>query len=310
MIFVVGVGRSGTTLLQAMLNAHSRVAFIPEINFVRRFLATNKLEKTMKKKGRDGLLQLLYRDRWIRRLDLDLTQVLPDFEDKKEGISLRTYQSLVDAYRKRTKKEKIGDKDPRSVEYLPLLKTHFPNATVIHIVRDPRDVLVSKFKAAWSKNKSIFRHVLVNKFQLWMAHKHADVFGDRFLEVNYEELVSKPEEVLERICLSLGIEFEESMLMYHESAENLVTDEELQWKREILGPLKPANVGKWKKELTNWQVALVEENVDLAFRHYGYSRSYPAISGIQSLSLKFTTMTVSVLVKTLYTGKCYLRKLY
>jgi hypothetical protein len=58
-VFIVGVGRSGTSLLHSMLNAHTRVCFPPEINFIRRFLATPQLEETLRQQGVDAVVHLL-----------------------------------------------------------------------------------------------------------------------------------------------------------------------------------------------------------------------------------------------------------
>ena len=63
-------------------------------------------------------------------------------------------------------KPRVGDKDPRCIEFLPLLARHWPAAHVVHVIRDPRAVLASKKKAAWSRHRSVVTHVFANRVQL------------------------------------------------------------------------------------------------------------------------------------------------
>ena len=72
MIFIVGVGRSGTSLLHSILNAHSEVTFIPEINFIRRFLSSSILTDLYKSKGDNGLINMLETDSTIKRLNIEI----------------------------------------------------------------------------------------------------------------------------------------------------------------------------------------------------------------------------------------------
>ncbi|MBD3224963.1 MAG: hypothetical protein GF313_09545, partial [Caldithrix sp.] len=117
-LFIVGVGRSGTSLLQSMLNAHSQIIFIPEINYIRRFLRTSALEKLYAKQGRAGLLEFLSADDLISRLQLDIEDTFSGFDFEGPEPALRIYRTLLTAYAGRESSALIGDKDPRSIEHL------------------------------------------------------------------------------------------------------------------------------------------------------------------------------------------------
>ena len=67
-IFIVGIGRSGTTLLQNILNSNPEINFIPEINYPRRFLFNRNLYNKYLKDG-DQFIDFLKNDKWIGRLD-------------------------------------------------------------------------------------------------------------------------------------------------------------------------------------------------------------------------------------------------
>ncbi len=276
MILIVGVGRSGTSLLQSMLNAHPEMCFAPETGFIRRYLATGKLESVCRSRGVDGVLEHLRGDQLLERLGFDddqLQDIVSSMGDSFSSAGL--YLRLIKGYAE-TKgcTGFIGDKDPRSVEFLPLIYKHFPHAHVLHIVRDPRDVLVSKKKADWSRNRSWLGHILANRVQLKMGRKFGrELFGPRYMELTYEDLIASPRGVLEKICRRVKLDFTREMLDFADSSRELVSQDEMQWKAETLGPLLSTNKGKWTNELTPWAIALTERLCGEAFDSFNYERS-------------------------------------
>jgi hypothetical protein len=153
----------------------------------------------------------------------------------------------------------LGDKDPRCIEFLPLLASLFSDMRVLHIIRDPRDVLASKKKAAWSRDASVLRHVFANRVQLKMGRRWGEkLFGDAYMELFYEDLICEPEKELTRVCELLGLDFDARMLEFGASGRQLVSESEMQWKKETLGPLLRGNRGKWKGCLSDFETALAE----------------------------------------------------
>jgi len=197
----------------------------------------------------------------VARLGFDgdeLAEIVESLGDDLSGV--RLYLGLLRRYAAARKEAQwIGDKDPRSVEFLRLLSRCFPAAHVLHVIRDPRDVLASKKKAAWSRNRSVLRHVFANRVQLKMGRLEGRaLFGDRYLELAYEDLITDPRGVLGGVCRHLGVDFDPAMLDFSTSSRQLVSQEEMQWKKETLGPLLTTNAGKWKQQLTPWETALTE----------------------------------------------------
>jgi hypothetical protein len=186
--------------------------------------------------------------------------------------ALRLYRELLAVYcGRRQDAAFIGDKDPRSVELLALMKRLFPEAFVIHIVRDPRDVLASKKKAQWSRGRSALAHLFAHRVQARLGREWgARLFGNRYVEVRYEDLIAEPAAVLGRICATLGIAFHARMLEFSTSSRELVAQDELEWKRETLGPLLADNRDKWSAELTPWEIALADAVCRDALREHGY----------------------------------------
>ena len=258
-VFVVGVGRSGTSLVQSMLAAHSQLAFPPETQFVRRYVGRGRLARHHARGGVAAVRAVLEADERICRLELDLDHVLARYRRGAPFSEADLYETLLASYARIRGKPRFGDKDPRCVEFLPLLARHWPAAHVVHVIRDPRDVLASRKKAAWSRRRSPVMHVFVNRVQLH-AGRHAGplLYGPRYHEVVYETLLADPETVLRSLAERIEVPYEEAMLHFGDAAKSLVSDEELAWKRETLGPLLATNAGKWRQELLDWEAALAE----------------------------------------------------
>ena len=258
-IFVVGVGRSGTSLVQSMLAAHSQVAFPPETQFVRRYVGRRRLERCYARGGLAAVRSVLEADARLRRLGLDLGRVLARCTDTPFSEAA-VYEMLLTAFSEEHGKPRMGDKDPRCIELLPLLARHWPEAHVVHVIRDPRDVLASKKKAAWSRHRSPLVHVFANRVQLRTGRRDGQrLYGSRYHEVVYERLLADPVAVLRDLAGRLGLPYEAGMLEFTGAAKALVAAEELPWKRETLGGLLTGNVGKWRRELPPWEAVLAEE---------------------------------------------------
>lgn len=259
-IFVVGVGRSGTSLVQSMLAAHSQLAFPSETQFVRRYVGRRRLARAYARGGVAALRTVLEADERLSRLGFDLGPVLARYAGGMPFSEVDLYEALLTAFAETRGKPRMGDKDPRCIEFLPLLARHWPQAHVVHVIRDPRDVLASKKKAAWSRQRSTLVHVFANRAQLRTGRRDGQrLYGSRYHEVVYEALLADPVAVLRDLTERLGLPYESGMLEFAGAAKALVAAEELPWKRETLGGLLTGNVGKWRQELPPWEAVLTEE---------------------------------------------------
>jgi hypothetical protein len=275
LVFIVGVGRSGTTLLQCKLNAHPDVCFPPETHFFRFYVQNGRFEKIMRQKGATALLEHLNNDKYLKRLKCDIDGLFErTYVNNQLPSADRFYLRLLSEYSNRINKRIIGDKDPRNIEYLSDLHRYFPDATIIHMIRDPRDVIVSRLKADWSKGRILLSHVFTYKFQIQIGRQMGNkFFGDRYHEVIYEQLLSEPYEVLKQVCKILDISYSSKMLDFASSAKEIISNSEMQWKKETLGPLLKENWGKWKNHLTHRQILLIEQCCPEVFHGNLYSIS-------------------------------------
>lgn len=274
MIFVVGVGRSGTSLVQSMLASHRDLAFGPETSIFRRLVASGVLARLIREVPPGSVERELDSDAGFRRTGLDSKRVV-DWAKGRGGVTAGAlYRSMLRCIAEDSGKQHVGDKDPRAVEWIGLLPWVADNAKVVHVVRDPRDVVASKMRAAWSKEGFFIKHLFANRVQI----KIAKVEGPRFFEsryhiVAYEDILTNAEETLAKLCRVLSIHYDPQMKDFSPASASLVSEEEYSWKKETFEPLKSSNQGKWKKRLTPYQIALTEKICRVVFDQFEYERS-------------------------------------
>nr|WP_280953053.1 sulfotransferase [Vibrio echinoideorum] len=268
-IFIVGVGRSGTSLLQSMIGSHSKITTLPENSILRRYLGSRNSRKRMNQ-GDVSFFNSLIDDEKIKRLNKDISSEELAAVSKNSGPE-KVYEYFLES---NVTTEFVCDKDPKLIEYLSLIHNLRPNSYIVHIIRDPRDVLLSKKKAEWSKKGSVFKHVFANKVQLELAERlGAELFAGRYITLKYEDLIQNPERTLDDICDKLSIVFEPKMLNFSDVSKTLVSKEEVSWKKETLGPILATNKKKWENELSHFDILLVESCLRDAFSKFGYRKS-------------------------------------
>ena len=270
-LFIVGVGRSGTTLLQSMLNAHPEICFTPETHFVKRYLVPHLSGNKCFSKA--NLIQSLAEDKYFLRLDVPLNDVIEKLDTELTNKDLiEVFDTMLARYAQSNNKLFVGDKDPMNSSYIEQIKYAFPDSFLLHIIRDPRDVILSRMKSDWGKNTSFAVHLAEHKVQLEsMLKNSSQLFKEKYIEVFYETLLENPEKELQNICDKIGLQYSSEMLDFQKKAGEIVFSDERTWKENVFKPLIKDNKNKWKEGLTQFQVGLVELALKNQFLKLGYN---------------------------------------
>ena len=281
-VFLVGCPRSGTTLLQRLLDAHPEVAVAPETFFCRNF---------WKRRREFGDLN---QDENHDRL-LDKICSLPEFAEmglsrdayagaakgirSLEGLFQLLFAQFADLRGARV----VGEKTPNHLLYMRSLERLFPGARFVLIIRDPRAVTASWRSVPWSNGS------LASDAEVWRKYQSAARrLPPRKAELHtlrYEELVRAPEAVLQGVCNFIGVPFDKAMLEFHHSESLSVDAEREPWKREANSPLTDQRVEGWRAELTADEVRQIEAVTWFEMRRAGYApetsfaRLFPAVCG-------------------------------
>jgi hypothetical protein len=278
-VFVVGAPRSGTTLLAAMLAAHSQMNCGPETHFFRRLAQADTTALTHASTWPTPALDFVCsishagfggqeRRRLIDKYQLAQEQIAAYLSERQPSI--RTLlSSVVEQHMVTMGKRRWVEKTPDHIEYLPLIREHFPAARIVRIVRDPRDVAISLTKVPWGTS------TLVEGLLVW---KRLDDASHDFCATDplaytlrYEDLVSTPRAELVRLCRFLGEEFEEAMLDTSQTGKEL-NSRNVPWKDRASRPVDTSRVAAWRSELTQQQNQLAESVLGDRLSAYGYPR--------------------------------------
>src|SRR5687767_14220916 len=140
--FVVGVGRSGTTLLRLMLDSHPNLAIPPETHFLNPLIqASGRLRFNAKTAART-----LVRDHRRRWNDFGLTEeeLVAAYKQIKPFNTTDAVRGFYFLYASKFGKSRWGDKTPDYIRKMKKLQNHIPEARFIHVIRDGRDAGLSQ----------------------------------------------------------------------------------------------------------------------------------------------------------------------
>ncbi len=266
MPFIVGVGRSGTTLLRLMLDAHPQLAIPPETHFVPPLLESFERLRVSPERAMDAVVDAPSSG-W-EDLGLPADEMLDALCALKPLNSPDAVRAFYRAYASRHGKPRYGDKTPRYVTRMKRIAGALPEARFIHVIRDGRDVLLSLNKRLVELRDS--EPVPVERFaRRWrrrVKNAHRAELGDRYTELRYEDLVTDTEPTLRRVCALIDLEFDPVMLDYHEHAaerlEEMNRDRAREGRRVVSGaermtahartaaPPSTERVYAWKREMS------------------------------------------------------------
>lgn len=196
-VFIVGEPRTGTTLLDRMLDAHPMVASAGEL----RFFGFAVRQVTKSDEPRQFSADLMR-----RAAAADVTAIGEAYVDLASTLRLDAAH--------------IVDKLPPNFLYLPLILAALPNARVIHVRRQPMDACLAIFKQLFADAYlysydlgELARH---HRRYLHLADTWRERFGDRYIEVDYEALVGNTEETLRGVLQYVGLSWNDACLEYFE----------------------------------------------------------------------------------------------
>jgi sulfotransferase family protein len=274
-VFIVGCPRSGTTLLQRMLDHHPQLAVANDSHFIPRVIKNVAV-------GTDPPLtpELVESVRTYRRFyRLGLQDAVVDEVARKTHTYGQFVSALYSAYGRLRGKPLAGEKTPDYVRYLPHLHALFPWARIVHIIRDGRDVALSTLEWA-HENKGpgkfeLWREEPVAVCALWWRRQVGTGRQDarhlrpsRYREIRYEDLVARPEATLRDLSAFLGLPFSPEMLAYNEGKTR--HDPKLSAKKAWLSPTP--GLRDWPTQMDERDVELFEALAGDLLSDLGYER--------------------------------------
>jgi tetratricopeptide (TPR) repeat protein len=224
-VFVVGMPRSGTTLVEQILASHPEVHGAGELTLLRDLVAGISVRAP---EGPAGYPQLL-----ARLGPRDLTSLGRGYAERLCALA--------------PGRRRVVDKEPLNFLYCGLIHLILPNARIVHCRRNAVDTCLSCYTKPFVGELGFaydlrelgryYRH-----YELLMAHWRALLPPERFMEVEYEAVVENLEGEGRRLLGFCGLEWSEACLSFHQTRRHILTASATQ----VREPLYRTSVGRWK----------------------------------------------------------------
>lgn len=270
--FIIGSGRSGTTLLRLILAGHSRLHIPPETWFLLGLVEELPLQGVLAPAQVERAVSIMTKDyRWP---DMGIAA-----DDLRRWAAALLEPSLADivglVYRRHLEiagKPRFGDKTPVYFQIVPKLAELYPGAKFIHLIRDGHDVAMSWIDLGYDRyyERPGFEWTAVMQTRRTYVN---GPYWHQMMEVKYEELVSDPEGTTRRICAFLGEVFEPAMLDWHERT-TLVPERERSIHPKLGQPISSDATGRWKTRLSALECFAIEACLHRDLRQLGYQLRY------------------------------------
>lgn len=273
-IFIIGVQRSGTTLLRLMLNAHSEIAIPEEARFLTPFLKPGVANKFYAGNELKNVIRYLNNNGQFALWNYDSSE----FFNELDGIDKISVRNLIDlmysSYSRKQGKHIWGDKS-LFFGSVSVLHELFPEARFIHIVRDGRDVFDSWRKMDKTKgNPAVIALDWVYKERA-ICNSFSTVPKNKQLSIRYEDLLSQPENLVKSICMFLDIPYEAAMLEFYKSSPKYIGNHH---SKLIFSKIDNQNTQKWKKNLSRQETAVFTCLSRSWLNKYGYQTNNIALN--------------------------------
>jgi len=275
-VFVLGCGRSGTKLLyHTLLSAGGFAVYHSESNAFN--LIGLRFGNLARRENRRVLLDHWLRSKLFYRSGLTREEIEPKILDeaRNAGDFLRI---LMETIARKQGVERWAECTPLHLLYLPLIKKLFPDALIVHIIRDGRDVTVSLDRIGWikplrwDKKRKLLAPAIFWRWIVGKGRRYGSTMGGDYMEVHYEDVVERPRETLARI--GTFIEHDLDYDRIEQNAQGSMVDPNSSFRGD--GQEKESNpVGRWKTVLSQEQIAQVESLIADRLKETGYDPVTP-----------------------------------
>lgn len=280
-LFVLGAPRSGTTLLQNLLATQPGARSAPETGIFARLTKAFLYERGLPPVGRRPTPATLSRQQADQaRAHLARKVALPaiDWNQDLGKEPWTTRQVLERLFRELAGPgaEVFIEKTPTHAYFIREIRELFPDAILLHVVRDPRDVAASLQDMLTTMGKQ--PRSAFERARIWQASEGAATRAG-IRTVRYEDLVKDPGQVLHTVCAEFGLPFEPDLLgRSTEVAQRTVTKRET-WKANNFGAVTVRSVGRYRAALTANDIAVIESVCRAGMQRRGYTLDHPRTAG-------------------------------
>jgi tetratricopeptide (TPR) repeat protein len=219
-IFICGMPRSGTTLVEQIISAHKKVYGAGELIYLSQSVQKNLFDKSLK---------------------LNKEKIIKNSEQKLNNIE-KFYNEQLDYHE--TNLDCATDKAPQNFKWIGIMKLFFPNCKVVHCVRNPKDNCLSLYKNNFPSNTMNWSFDEEDIGKYYNGYKNLMNFwrsktSDFIYDLNYEKLVTNQKEEIEKLINFCGLDWDNDCLEFYKKNKT---------------PIKTVSINQARKPIYNKSV--------------------------------------------------------
>lgn len=291
-IFIAGLERSGTSLLFAILSSHPNIAMTRRTNMWTHFY--NQYGDLRKEENFERCLASMMKYKRLIVLDPDPNRIRVEFW-RGEPTYARLFDIFEKNYAEKINKPRWGDKSLNTERYAIPILSAYPDAKIIHLIRDPRDRYASSF-TRWKVNRS----GVGGAAAMWLssvnlAKRNLQLFPHNYLTVRYETLARNSEKTIQEICEFIGEEYFHEMLEMKGAGKFRDEGGNSSYGSRKPGVISTSSIGRYREILSNRAIAVMQILVGQEMQEHKYEMEFLQLSGVDRLRLGFLDFPLDLL---------------
>lgn len=280
--FIVGIGRSGTTLLMSMLNAHPDIQATPEVNFFNFFYHSFKNKREFSDKDISIVTDYIksYKANNSSGFDFDFVS----FNQTHNSSFRNLYESFYSNFLYGGVKKNCSyffDKNPINSFYLKEILETFPNAKFVFLTRDPRATYLSLKQKKNTKSSNVYFNSYRWYYYNIEVYRFIKLYPEKTFVLKYEDLVLNTEDELKRMAIFFGFKYNEKMLLFHEdvrrhSLEKITESGKKQRHivkySDLSKPIYSDRLNVWQNDLSSDEISAIDSVTSELAEKLGYQK--------------------------------------
>lgn len=275
-VFIGGMQRSGTSLLRALLCSHPDLAiFEYDLPLYTYFYAQYENQDITLKKIYKDLLDNIFKHDKTKACYYKVSQEIVEskIKDTNRGdLTLSNiFKCFLEEYARVAGKPRWGLKTPFNEFYADKIFEAFPRASMIHVIRDPRDVALSyqKFKN-WSNYYSFWKHINKWRESTSLALRYKKKYKGQYILVRYEDLVVSTESTIKNICEFVGLDYKPSVLKMNDHFGWNGNNSSFSDFNKQSGIISSKGVGRYRSSLDPFLIYVYQSRLKKEMQYYNY----------------------------------------
>ena len=266
-IFIAGLERSGTSLIFALLASHPNIAMTRRTNMWTYFY--NQYGDLSRPENFERCLKMMLRYKRLAVLEPDPDRIRQAFW-QGEPTYARLFALFEAHYAERLGKPRWGDKSLNTERYAAPIFEAYPEARILHMMRDPRDRYASVLTRWKHRRGGVGAGTAMWLSSVRLAKHNQQRYPRQYKIVRYETLAAQPEETLREICAFIGEDYTPAMLMMQGAANFRDEGGNSSYGQRQPGVISTNSIGRFRQVLTQRDIAFIQRYAGPAMRAFDY----------------------------------------